>query len=217
MATVMSPPEERTISYDVSWETYESLLAGTIDQPVPRFTYDRGTLETLVILSTEHEEANRTISLVVELVAAERGINVRNVGSMTFKREDLARGFEPDVSFCIQNEPRVRGVKQIDPLTDPPPDLVIEIDVSRQSLNKLPIYAAFGVPEVWRVWDGVVTVYSLRVDRAEGYYEAASSLALPPLDGEILTQFLAGRAEMGSVTWLRAVRAWAAGKDPSSS
>src|SRR5215207_8983442 len=116
MATVKSPPEQRTILYDVSWATYEQLLADNIDRPVPRFTYDRGTLEILVALSTEHEETKHTLATLVELIAVEQGLDIRTVGSMTFKREDLAQGFEPDVSIYLQNEPNVRGVKQIDPV-----------------------------------------------------------------------------------------------------
>ncbi len=209
MVTVMSPPEERTISYDVSWETYESLLAGTIDQPVPRFTYDRGTLETLVILSTEHEEAKNNLTLLVEIVALERAITVRNVGSMTFKRKDLAQGFEPDVTFYVQNEPRVRGVRQIDPLVHPAPDLVIEIDVSRKSLNKLPVYAGFGVPEVWRVQEGIVFVYTVRPDGSGQYDEGGLSRVLPPLDGDTLTRFLTDGLTLDRIAWVRSIRTWA--------
>jgi Uma2 family endonuclease len=210
MVTVMSPPEQRVILYDISWETYEHLLADRVDQPTPRFFYDRGTLEMLVNLSTEHEETKHMLTMIVETIAVERGMDIRVVGSMTFKREDLARGFEADVAFYIQSLPHVRGRKKIDPTVDPPPDLVIEIDVSRQSLNKLPIYAGFGVPEIWRAREGVVTVY-IRDDGADGYVADAPSLALPPLTGEILTQLLAESANMGRVSWVRSIQAWAQG------
>ncbi len=103
--------------------------------------------------STEHEEYNRTIALLVEIFAVEAGLDVRNVGSMTFQREDLERGFEPDSCFYVQNETRVSGKTQIDLAVDPPPDLVIEVDITSPSLNKLPIHAQIGVPEVWR-YDG---------------------------------------------------------------
>ncbi len=188
----------------------ESLLADTIDRPVPRFTYDRGALEMLVTLSTEHEETKHTLATLVELIAVEQGSDIRMVGSMTFQREDLAQGFEPDVSFYIQNEPHVRGAKQIDPILHPPPDLVIEIDVSRQSLNKLPVYAAFGVPDVWRVREGAVIIYTLQPDGSGRYDEGGASRVLPPLDGETLTRFLTDGFAMGRAAWVRSVRAWAA-------
>jgi Uma2 family endonuclease len=214
MATVISPStseEQRVVLSGISWATYEGLLADIIDQPTPRFTYDRGTMEMLVTLSTEHERTNRTLTSFVETLCDTRGIEFANVGSMTFRRVDLARGFEPDTCFYIQHEPDVRGVAQIDPAIHPPPDLVIEIDVSRQSMNKLPVYGGFGVPEVWRVRGGDVTIYTLRPDGSGEYDANASSVVLPPLDGEILTRFLSESTKTGRVAWLRSVRAWAQG------
>ena len=119
MATIASPPaEERIVLHDVSWETYERLLADHVDRSVPHFTYDRGELE-IVSPSTEHEEDNRTLALLIEIIAMEWEIDIRNVGSMTFKRLDLQRGFEPDSSFYVQHEPLVRGKAQIDLEVDP--------------------------------------------------------------------------------------------------
>jgi hypothetical protein len=77
--------EQRVVLNDISWETYETLLADNPDQPFPRLAYDRGTVEMLVNASTAHEDTNRAMTLV----AAERGIDVRNVGPMPFKRADL--------------------------------------------------------------------------------------------------------------------------------
>ena len=121
--TVMSPAsteEQRVILSDVSWRTYESLLLDRVDRPVPRFTYHRGTLELLVILSTKHERAKGLLTTLVDTVADVRGIEVLNAGSMTFKRADLASGFEPDVTFYIQNARQVWDREQINPVVDPP-------------------------------------------------------------------------------------------------
>src|ERR671939_1507804 len=164
MATVLSPPEQRVILHNVRWETYERLLADLQDSSAPRLTYDRGTLE-IMSSSSEHERYNRTIAQVVEELAVEMEIDLDNLGSTTFRREDLDRGFEPDSCFYIQNAVRVRGKKRIDLTVDPPPDLVIEIDITSPSLDKFPIYAAVGVPEVWR-YDGThVTMYRLTGER----------------------------------------------------
>src|SRR5437899_2960095 len=149
MATVLQPPDQRVVLRKVSWETYEGLLAGQEDSSAPRFTYDRGTLEIMSPLP-EHEEVNRALASLVENVAVEWRMSFRNLGSTTFKREDLGRGFEPDSCFYLQNAERMRGKARIDLTVDSPPDLVIEIDVTHSSLDKLPIYAALGVPEVWR-------------------------------------------------------------------
>jgi Uma2 family endonuclease len=208
MATVASPPtEQRIVLHNVAWDTYERLLADHENSSAPRFTYDHGELEILSP-STEHEEGNRSLAMFVEIVALEQEIDVRNVGSMTFKREDLQQGLEPDSSFYIQNEPRVRGRTQIDLAIDPPPDLVIEMEVSRQAIPKLPLYASMGIPEVWRSDKGQVTILRLH----EGNYsESISSAALPPITSEILTRFLAESRSLRRTVWLRQVREWAAG------
>lgn len=206
LATVALPVDERVVLQGVSWRTYESLLADFVDCPAPRFAYNQGALEIVVTLSAAHEEINRTINDLIVLVAEELGIEFRSLGSMTFKREDLRQGFEPDSCFYIQNEPRVRGKAQINPLADPPPDLVIEVEVSGQSLDKLPIYAAFGVPEVWRVAARWVVILALE---SGVYRQVSMSRALSPLTPEVLGRFLRESRELTRLAWMRAVRAWA--------
>src|SRR5215831_8087758 len=152
MAIALSPQEQavqQVILHGVSWETYKRLLADFAESHAAHFAYNRGVLE-IRVPSAKHEEANRTMALLIEMLALELDVSVRNLGSTTFKREDLSRGFEPDSCFYLQNAARIRGNSRIDLTVDPPPDLVIEVDVTHSSLDKLPIYAALGVPEVWR-------------------------------------------------------------------
>ncbi len=140
METIKSPAEQRVALHNISWSTYERLLADNETNSAPRFTYDRGELE-IMSPSPEHEKLNRRIAQLVLAVADELGVEVEDLGSTTFRREDLERGFEPDSCFYIQNEEKVRGTNCIDPAADPPPDLVIEIDITSPSFSKLPIYA----------------------------------------------------------------------------
>ena len=93
MATVLTPSAQKVILHDVSWESYEKLLADFANSSAPRLTYDRGTLEIMSPLP-EHEEYNRALALLVEVVAEELDIDFRNLGSTTFKSDDLRRGFE---------------------------------------------------------------------------------------------------------------------------
>jgi|GEM_PF-2731807 hypothetical protein len=113
METVKTPPEQRTVLRNVSWETYERLLADHVDSSSPRFTYDRGVLEIMVV-SERHERPNRLIAQLVEVLAEEMDLDLDNLGSATFKREDLQRGFEPDSCFYIQNEEQIRGKANLD-------------------------------------------------------------------------------------------------------
>lgn len=206
MSAVLETPTQTMILENISWETYERILAEHPDSPSPRFTFDNGYLE-LMILSIEHEDQNRTLSLVVEIVAAEMKIAVRRAGSNTFKREDLLKGFEPDSSFYIQNSAAVRGKKRLDLSIDPPPDLVIEVDVTSPSLPRLPIFAAVGVPEVWHVKNNAVKIMVLREDKK--YKEASNSIALPSVTGEVLERFLSENETLESFEWVERVRVWA--------
>jgi Uma2 family endonuclease len=196
--------EQRVIVRFVSWTTYEHLLADLSNQSSTRLTYDRGLLEIMCPLP-EHEEWNRTIALLVEVLAEEMRIDVRNFGSTTFRRADLARGFEPDSCFYIQHEADISGKSTIDLTVDPPPDLVIEVDVTSGSLDKFPIYAQVGVPEVWR-YDG--QRLRIHILTAEHYVEAETSLALPLLTGPRLSETLAQSKTVKRTALLRSFRTW---------
>lgn len=205
MVTALSASEQKIILHNVRWETYESLLADHLDNSAPRFTYDRGELE-IMSPSSQHEEYNRTVSLFVEVLAEELNVDTRNLGSTTFKREDLGRGFEPDSCFYIQNEQRVAGKTRIDLNVDPPPDLVIEIDITSPSINKIPIYARLGIPEVWRYDGNRLLILHLEDD---DYRERDESAVLPQVTAALVGGFLEDSKTMKRTAWLRKLRAWA--------
>jgi Uma2 family endonuclease len=205
MATVLSPPEQRVTLHNVSWETYERLLADLQDSSAPRMTYDRGTLD-IISPSSEHERYNRTVARIVEELAVEMDMNIDSLGSTTFRREDIDRGFEPDSCFYIKNAASVRGKKRIDLGVDPPPDLVIEIDITSPSLDKFPIFAQVGVPEVWRFDGGQLAVYEL----ADGeYLERGASVAFPAVTAADITAFIRDSETMDRPEWVRKLRGWA--------
>ena len=205
MATVLPPPDQGGVLRYISWETYEGLLADHRDSSAPRFTYDRGTLEIMSPLP-EHEEINRALASLVENVAVEWRMSFRNLGSTTFKREDLGRGFEPDSCFYLRNAERVRGKAHIDLTVDPAPDLVIEIDITHRTLDKLPIYATLGMPEVWRCDGSRLAVLILE---GGGYQEQEESLALPGVTATTLSRWLGQCRQMDSADWILQVRDWA--------
>jgi Uma2 family endonuclease len=198
MATVAAPVE-RLVRLRVSWDTYQRLLAEHPDENGTRFTYNDGELE-IVVLSAAHEHPNRTLAFLVQELGGEWGIEISALGSTTFQREDLRKGFEPDSAFLIG--------RQFDPALVPPPDLLMEVAITSSSLIRFPVFAVFGVPEVWRYDGRRVAIFRLEGD---DYVESESSPALPPLTGRILTEFLDLRQRVGSVEWLRQVRAWARG------
>jgi Uma2 family endonuclease len=153
-----------------------------------------------------HEEDADTIAELVKLVAFNLGVPIRSVASTTYKRSDLRRGFEPDASFYIQSEPLIRGKRQVDLSVDPPPDLVLEMEMSRSARDKLPLFASMGIPELWRCDGERLTILVLEGDR---YRESSTSRALPVLTRDVIARFLAESRAMLSPDWFQAVTDWA--------
>lgn len=198
--------EQRMVLHNVSWETYERLLRDHEDAGAPRFAFDRGTLEIMSPLP-EHERLNRAIQLLLPVIAEQAGVELYSLGSTTFNREDLQQGFEPGSCFYIQHADLVRGQDRIDLHRDPPPDLVVEIDITHPSLDKLPIYAQIGVPEIWR-YDGDA-MHILCLDGAN-YTAMERSRAFGMVTAQALTVLLPASKGSGDIAWLQRARAWVA-------
>ena len=188
---------------DVSWESYEQLLTELGDSCGLRISYDQGRME-IMSPSQEHEEYKEFISRLVYVIAEELLVEVEGLGSTTFKQQWLERGVEPDACFYIQNA-RIAIEKRIDLRTDPPPDVVVEIDVSRDSRSKLSIYQGMKVPEVWLYDESRLLFLHLSNDC---YVEKASSLAFPLITSEALTTFLERSKTEGQTTVARTFRKW---------
>lgn len=205
MATVQAPQQsqDRLRLSDISWKAYVTFSDGLGPRHV-RVTYDQGEMEVMT-LSPEHENRKHVLGILVVELAVEMEIDIAGYGSMTCRREDLARGLEGDECYWIANETKVRGRTDIDLAIDPPPDLALEIDVSRSSLDRMGIYAALRVPEVWR-WDGEkLRVYLLTAD---GTYEQSDrSRAFPFLPIAEFEKFLK-RTDISETQLVRAFRAW---------
>jgi Uma2 family endonuclease len=204
---VVSSAEQQVILRGISWETYERLLAEHLEESGIHFTYDCGALE-IMVLSARHERPNRVLATLVEVLAEEMGVDLERLGSVTLKRADLLKGFEADSCFYIQRVSAIAGRDEIELGTDPPPDLVIEVDITSPSLQKLPIFAAVGIPEVWRYDGRAVTILRLEGDH---YAEAGRSSAFPVATGQALTRLVTESREVRSTKWLRRVRDWIRG------
>jgi Uma2 family endonuclease len=205
MVTTAERSSQRVILQNISWQTFESILAEMGDHRATRLAYDRGILEIMTPLMP-HEHNNRLLEHLVFALAEELNLNLKSTGSVTCKRQDLLRGVEPDSSFYIQNEPVMRQKQNLDLTQDPPPDLVIEVDYTSSSIDRMPIYQALGIPEVWRYNEGVMQIYQLR----EGIYVACDispTFANLPLITEI-PRFLEESLNIGEIPMIRSFRAW---------
>jgi Uma2 family endonuclease len=204
MGTVVAIPDQRMVLQNVSWDTYERLLADHGDAPSPRFTFDRGVLE-IMSPSSEHEEYKDALTLMVRMLADGLGMDIRSLGSTTFKRSELERGFEADACFYVQSAGRVEGKIHIDPAVDPAPDLVIEVEITSPVLNKLPIYADFRVPEIWRYNGERLVILHLR---GAEYTESSQSRAFPKASAAELSRLVQRSMSLKSREWLRELRSW---------
>jgi Uma2 family endonuclease len=199
-------PRQHIVLHDVSWETYQR-LRHDLENGATRLTYDCGVLEIMAPLSL-HERWKGRIGRLIEAISEECDIEVDSFGSTTFEREDIEKGLEPDDCYYIQHLPDVKDKTDIDLAVDPPPDLAIEIDHTSTSVPRQPIYAALGVPELWRFDGEHLSVFKLKGGK---YVLAKRSKSFPFLKMEEFEQFLlrmfGGEAQLAVLKefrkWLR--------------
>lgn len=208
MTATLINPSSLMVLRGINWSTYQALIHDLESEPSKRLTYDQGVLEIMVPLPP-HERYKSLMGRIVEVTTEETATEIASLGSTTWSREDLQKGLEADECFYIQNELAVRGKEAIDLTVDPPPDLAIEVDHTQSSLNRLEIYAAIGVPEVWRFDGETLTLYRL----INGQYQPQeASTVLPLLNRADILQFLQKSQTMGETSWARELRQWVRAK-----
>ena len=187
----------------VAWSEYERIGRIFRDRPV-RLTYDQGTLE-IMTTSSRHERRKALLRKMIDALAEEMRIDIASYGSMTFQRKAKQKGLEPDECYWVQHESEVRGRDEVTLQNAPPPDLVLEVEVSRSMLSRIGIYAAFEVPEVWRCRQKTIRVVRL----VEGKYQVAErSAAFPFLNPTALLPFLNQPSDVSEVEMIRRFREW---------
>jgi Uma2 family endonuclease len=204
---LLVPTGQSILLQDINWNRYESILSGYGDYYVrrtSRIAYCDEVLEIMVPLP-EHEYLKRRIGSLIEDLLEELDIEFEGFGSTTWKKQQKMAGAEPDECFYIQNFAAVRGRVDINLERDPPPDLVVEIDITSKSLDRLTIYARLGVPEVWQVERNQLRIYQL----VNGSYEETeSSLAFPEFPAKLLLPFVQEHSASGRIALRQAFRAW---------
>ncbi len=200
----LEPSESRLTLRDVQWDDYEGMLRIVGERHI-RVTYDRGTME-VSMPSQRHEQAAQLLGLFVARLAEELEVPYEPLGMTTWKKPGVERGLEPDQCYYIQNQAIVRAKETLDLDVDPPPDLAIEVDITSSVLNRLGIYAALGVPEVWRYDGERLTIYQL--EPGHGYRSCDVSLSFPTLRAVDVERFLDLGRMMDKLSWTRELRNW---------
>jgi Uma2 family endonuclease len=167
-------------------------------------TYDRGRLEIMAPL-WNHEWWKTRASLGVRVLCRALKLRLQSGGSTTFRREDLERGLEADDCFYIRNAHRMTGLRVVDLRYDPPPDLALEVEGTRSALDRMGVYAALGVPEVWR-YDG--EAFQVHVLVSGRYEETAHSLSFPTLPLAEFARFIDTAQGMDDLEFEDAFHEW---------
>ncbi|MBW4563287.1 MAG: Uma2 family endonuclease [Mojavia pulchra JT2-VF2] len=208
MVTTATPAEMRVLLENISWQTFKTMLAEMGSERKNRLAYDNGTIEIMTPLMP-HENSNRLIEVFVGVLCEELGLEIKRTGSLTLTRDDLERGGEPDSSYYIQNEFLVRDKENIDLASDPPPDLVLEVEYSRSKIDKLQLYASMGIPEFWRYNGSVLQIYRLEGGQ---YLEVQVSPIFTSVAVREIPRFIQESKQNGEITTTRAFRTWVKGQ-----
>lgn len=200
-----APASSGWVFYDVSWNDYEAMLRIVGDRPI-RVTYDQGTME-IFMPTFGHDNDAYLLSRLVDTLTEELVVPMEGGRTTTHKREDLGKGAEPDECFWFgDNAHHMSGKRQLDLNGDPAPDLVIEVDVTRTSLDRIKIFAAMGVPEIWRSTSRSLQFLHLQADGT--YQPRPTSRNFPTLTVSSVVRFLKEGRTADKTAWIRSFRAF---------
>lgn len=188
----------------VTWDEYEELLDQVGEARWLRLRYNDGVLKAMS-LSTEHEAYAEYFKVLMAHVRLRLRINIRFSGSATMRKKKKTKGVEPDAGFYVQTAAVIGNRLDLDFEVDPPPDIVVEVDIHHASTESDAIYAALGVPEIWRYDGRQTTIYHLQGDV---YIAAAASRALPMLTAAVLTEALTRMRADGETAAILAFDEW---------
>ena len=197
---VSTAPFENRFVTDTDWDGYNRFLDAVGERRI-RVTYD-GTMVELITPSRRHEYLKTILSTLLECLMDEWDVDFEPGGNTTFKRVLKKKGLEPDECYWIASWRETLG--QWDADTMPAPDLAIEVEVSRSVLDRLSIYAALGVPELWRVGEeGSLSVWCL----GDGAYrQCEESPSFPGLPLGLLAEFLGQAGELPASRLVKSFR-----------
>lgn len=198
------PEDTEVIFHGVTWEEYEELLDQVGEASGLRISYNDGTLKVRS-LSPEHEKYVRFIEGLIGAIRLRLRINIVSFGSATMRKRRDRKGNEPDACFYVQTAAAIGNRIELDFTVDPPPDVVVEVDIHHDSTDNDAGYAALGVPEIWRYDGWAVTIRRLQQD---GYVVAETSHVLPMLTSQILTEYLTRLRQDGEFEAIIAFDEW---------
>ncbi|WP_392535139.1 Uma2 family endonuclease [Nostoc sp. C117] len=180
-----------------NWQDYQLLSQQIGDRAFPRIKYRTGE----ILLMAPLPEHGRDASLLADIAKVLLDTLEQRYDSFTPITMSLPEvsGIEPDFCFYIENWRSVVGKSRIDWQNDPPPDLVIEVDVT--SYTDINDYLPYKVPEIWLLKNKQLLVYRLQ---GENYIITESSY-FPNVSGIVQQCLEIGNNQTTSeaIRWLR--------------
>jgi Uma2 family endonuclease len=195
----------------VDWAFYEQLVDSTPDRVGIQVDYDGKDIE-IMSPSLVHDNDKRLLGRLVEIVAEELEIALNSAGQTTWKRADVGRGLEADESYFFQPEKldavaAGKARRSLDIADYPNPDLAIEVDITPPKIDRLGIYAALKVPEIW--WldgqSGQVFIDRLQDD---GAYRTVDRSRFLPISAAEIRRWVIEEDSRDISAWARRLRAW---------
>jgi Uma2 family endonuclease len=207
MATVTRPrPFSSVVLEGVTWDDYEAQLRIIGDRHI-RVNFDNGRMELMSPL-WRHGNSGYLLGRMIDTLVDELDIQVEGADPVTLKRHDLLKGVEPDRLFYFgANAAMVQMIRDLDLTISPPPDLVIEVDITSSSVPRLPIYAALGIPEIWRIDDDDELQF-LHLQPDGTYQPQPQSRAFPALPVAEVARFLEQGQGANKTAWIKTFRAY---------
>lgn len=197
--TISLTPGDELILRFRTWQDYEALLAGREDKAGLRIRYSSKTQEIRIMspLPKHGNQADLLADLAKTLLRHE-GKDWQSFTPITLKRINQ-QGIEPDYCFYIDNRDRILGKERIDLEIDPPPDLVMEIDLT--CTTKPEDYQAIAPLELWVYRQSELSIYQFE---SRQYREFQMSRWFPGYDLKTLIPQYCDRGwQMGSSVAVR--------------
>ncbi|MGB5592879.1 MAG: Uma2 family endonuclease [Crocosphaera sp.] len=207
MLTVISPEKMylsagTVVKSPATWQTYQSLCDRRGNRFIPRIKYRSGE----VLLMSPLPKHGREVSLIADIIKVLLDHSAREYDAFTPVTMQLPEesGIEPDYCFYIDHWQEISGKERIDWRNDPPPDLVLEIDVT--SYSEVQDYLPYRVPEVWLVRDQQLLIYQLEDNN---YSAESQSQFFPEVNlADIVAQCLKIAYQRNTSAAIRNLKQW---------
>ena len=198
-------PRPRVVLHPVSWATYLQLSNEAMDHSHVRMIYDRGRLEIVSPLPP-HERYKYVLGRFVDNVLVGLRIPFEAAGESRWLREAAARGLEADETFFINFEKmEIVGGRPAGRPDDPLPDLAIEVDISDHAADRMKVYAALGIPELWTYDGDQLRIFQLQ---ANSTYEEIAASRFLPISSQEIAEWVEKVDGVNLLDWIESLQVW---------